>query len=324
MDPFTAALLGGGANLLGGLLGAGKADEQRRAAEAAHMAAMQQIAGLQAPTLEDLTFQLTPEMMPEFEGGYDPAMEEAIAVDPSAMEEVLAQTDPRLKELQMQNLERIAGVAEAGGLTEADRAALEQIRRQTAGQEQARQEAVLQEMARRGQAGSGAELIARLKGAQAAADRAGAMGLDVAQMAQAREDRAMRDAMTGAGQTRRQEFGELSDVAQARDVVNRFKAQLRSGEQQRNVGAQNLAQREAAADRQRLAEKQAELLRQQEAAKIGAKETKYGYDRDKARDLARLHSGAAGRKEERAGQEAQLGAGVGSSIGQMITGLWGK
>jgi hypothetical protein len=159
------------------------------------------------------------------------------AVDGTAMNDIAV--DPRLKDQQLASLSALQELAEGGGMNAADQANLARIQNQVSQADRGRREAVMQGMQRRGMSGSGMDLLAQLQSSQAATDRASAEGLNVAGMAQ---DRALRALMEGgnlAGSIRGQDFGEQSQVAQARDAIAKFNAQNTIQNNQFNAGQGN-------------------------------------------------------------------------------------
>lgn len=132
--------------------------------------------------------------------------------------------DPRLADAQMQALTSLQDVADSGGLTLADEAALNRIQSQTAQADRGRREAIMQNMRATGMGGSGMDLLAQLQSSQAATDAASQQGLDVAGMAQ---QRALDAIMRGgglAGDIRGQQFGEQATIRSAQDEIDAFNA----------------------------------------------------------------------------------------------------
>lgn len=301
-------------NVIGGAMGANAADKERNAAENARRAALSEYGGISLPDIEQQKLNLG---LLQQQGSYTPDLEQSLALGPSAMEQV--STDPRLRQAQLQALEQISGVAQ-GGLTPADMAAIEQTRRTSEAQNQARQQAILQDMQQRGQGGSGAELIARLKGAQDVSDRASQANLETAQMAQQRALQAMGQQASLAGSIRGQEFGESSDVARARDLINQFNTQNQQNVGQRNVGAKNTAQQQNLGERQRVADTNVGLLNQQQMANKALQQQQLQNQLNLAAARAGQFSGSATAADTRAGQQASMWTGLGQSIGQGILG----
>jgi hypothetical protein len=142
----------------------------------------------------------------------------------------------------------------AEGLTAEDRASLNAARRQVSGDEQARQAAILQNMAQRGVDSGGMELAARLSSSQAAADRAGQQSDNLMAMAQRRMLESLSQAGALGGNIRQQDYGEQSNLAQARDAIAQFNTQQAAATQARNIAARNAAQSTNLQDKQRIAD----------------------------------------------------------------------
>lgn len=132
--------------------------------------------------------------------------------------------DPRFKENQMASLGALDEIIEGGGFNATDRANLTRAQNEAAQGDKGRRDAILQNMQMRGVGGSGMELLAQLQSSQAATDRAAQSGLDVNAMAQQRALDAIMQSGNMSGQMRGQEFNEQSNVASARDAINKFNA----------------------------------------------------------------------------------------------------
>lgn len=321
MDPLTiATLVGGGASLLGGLAGASAAqsgaDEQARL----QRQAIARLAGVPIPTVEELSYN--PEdaqyVMGELENLIE--QERATELTPSEMESVAA--DPRLVASQMAALEQLSGLAE-GGLSEADLAGLQQVRRGAASEAQAQQEAILQNMAQRGQAGSGAELIAKLKSGQAAADRAGSQGLEIARMAQQRALQALSNQGSMAGQIRGQDVSEQAQRARAADQISQWNAAQAASREQRRAGATTGA-------RMSQAEMQQQLEQQRAANRTAQRQAQAQAQTQRTNMLLNQAGGQASQLNQMGQAQAQAGANrgaaysrAGQGIGQAIMGMYG-
>src|SRR5690606_10901263 len=102
--------------------------------------------------------------------------------------------------------------------------------------------------------GSGMELAARLQSAQSSADRQSQESDRLMQIAQQRALDAMSQAGNLATGMRSQSFGEQSDIARARDLINQFNVQNQQNVHQRNVANTNQANLRNLQERQRLSE----------------------------------------------------------------------
>lgn len=110
-------------------------------------------------------------------------------------------------------------IISSGGLTLADKAALNAIRAKVARTESAGRHAIEQGMASRGALDSGASLAMQLQGNQQAAESANAAGADMAGRAQSRAYSAVQDRMRNAGQGLDRDYRRQSDAARANDAI---------------------------------------------------------------------------------------------------------
>jgi len=214
--------------------------------------------GLATPDIEQQKLYLE---HPELVGKLTPDMEQSIIMEKSKMEGL--SSDPRLASAQRMALESLVKTS-ASGLTEADLASLREARNQVSGQEKARQDAIMQNMAERGMGGSGAEIASRLISSQGAEQTQAEASDRAVQDAFKRQLEAMSQSGQLASNIRGQEWGEKSDVAKAEDVVNQYNTQNAINQQQRNVNATNQAQAMNLAEKQRIADQGTALSNQQQ------------------------------------------------------------
>lgn len=166
-----------------------------------------------------------------------PVLEKAVAqkLGPSAMDQIGLKMDPRLKESEYSSLMNMDEVAKNGENAQM-RSTMNRVLGDLARQEGAGRNAIKNDMHARGAGGSGAELAMQLQGSQASADRAQTAGLDQA----AQSNRRMLDAMMNryqmASGMRNQEYNELSQAAQAKDMIARYNADARTRAQYYNLG----------------------------------------------------------------------------------------
>lgn len=191
---------------------------------------------LEAPTEQDLRIKL--EYLKDM-GQLTPEMEADILQVATEMGTI--QVDPRLKQAQMEALGRLQRQADQG-LTLEELAAAEELKRQQQQATRAENEAIMQNMAARGQLGGGQELAAKLAGSQAAAEAAAQDTRSLAKLMAARKLEAGVQAGQFAGQVGEQEYGRQAEKARAQDIINQFNVQGRRGVEQRNVGGRNEAQ----------------------------------------------------------------------------------
>lgn len=285
-----------GAQLVGGLLGQ---EEQRKGREQ------------QERLLRDYYARLAAIPLPDYEkmkislaelGTYTPEMEQMISIAPTAMEQVA--TDPRLAQTQLMNLETLQQIAQAGGFDPTMRADVSQFLRRQEQNVAAQQRAAQQQAEMRGMAGSGAALALQQMAAQSEANRAAEIGERLAAQAFQSRQQALRGATEMAGGIRGQEFGEKSAIAQARDRIAQFQANLAAEQQQRNIQARNVAQQQEIARKQQLAEYNKALIRQ-----------RYLDELAKTTGQAGLASGLGQIAAERGRAGAEMWAGIGGAVG---------
>ncbi len=129
---------------------------------------------------------------------------------------------------QRQALSQLADIGKNQGMTEADRAQFASTMAQTNANAAQQRAAQIQQLQMQGNAGSGAELAARLSGTQGAANSNAAAGADVAKSAQARALQAIQAGLAGNANLNTNLFSQAAQKAQAQDTINAF-----------NTGARN-------------------------------------------------------------------------------------
>jgi hypothetical protein len=233
---------------------------------------------------------------------------EAETLGPSQFEDV--QMDPRLQSAQLAALEGITGVAETG-LGAEDRLALEEIKRQAAGQAQAQRATTLQQMEERGMGDSGASLIAQLSSGQQAADTAAMQGMRQAAQAQQARMAALGQQGSMAAQMQGQQLGLAGQKASAADAIAQFNTQQRMGVQSQNLAA-----------RQGIANQGTATRNQQEMYNRGLIQQQFQNEIAKAGGVTGAQSNLAQQMQQQAGaaqqaQQAQTGAliGLGGTLG---------
>jgi len=317
MDPMTMmALASVAATVIGGLVGQNQAAGAAKQAEDAAKRAAAAYSNIKLPELERLALEeylLT--------GQYNPLLEQSLDLGPSALEQV--QVDPRLRQNQMTALQAIADKSQTG-LSQADLAAFELARRNSNQAEQSRQQGILQNLAQRGQGGSGAEIALRAMSSQEAADRQALQDLDMA----GRQEQARLGALEAmsqmSGNLRSQDYGEQSNLAAARDAMAKYNVMNKQDIGQRNVANQNLAQQQNLGNRQRISEQNVGLRNQQQQFNKGLNQQQFQNELSRAGGIAGGQSNLANMYGQQASNTqagyGQIGNAVGtglSAFGQM-------
>jgi hypothetical protein len=187
--------------------------------------------GVNAPDLTKLIPQLRLQVM---QGSMTPAQAAAAIQEASNMGNV--KTDQGSLQGQRDALSKLASIGNNGGMTEADRAALNATMDQTNANTAQQRAAQIQQLQMQGNAGTGAELAARLSGVQGGANANAAAGASTAQAAQARALQAIQSGLQGNAALNTQQFSQEAQKAQAADAVNQFNAQARQAANLSNAG----------------------------------------------------------------------------------------
>lgn len=310
MDPFiTGALIQAGAGLLGGAL----SKEDREKGYNIPQELLNEISGIQAPDKEALKLYLQ-----NFSsaGTYDPRLEAAIALGPSQMAGVAA--DPRLAATQMQNLETLQSIVEAGGYDPSIKADLASALRQQEQAVKSKQAQVEMEAAAKGMTSSGATRALKEMASQSEANRMSELQNRLAATAYQNRLNALSGASGEAGRMRSQDVQEQEARARAADEIARFNAGLASSRETRNVSSMNEAQLKNLANAQDIQNKNIELRHAEEKSRAGAEQTDY----QNLLDKIRIKSGAAGTASQAATAKGDATAGMIAGIGEAAAGAY--
>lgn len=301
---WVAAAIGA-AGLINGMNQSDKANTQ---AENARKQALGQYSGAVVPTIDAQTLAL---QNYQNAGELTPEMQQQIALGNTNMEGI--STDPRLQAAQMQALEQISGLA-SGRPQAGDLAGFELARQNVAGEMQAQQGKILQDMQQRGQAGSGAELLAKLKGNQVGAQTLANQQLEQAKAMQAARMQALQQQSTMATNVRGQEYGEQAALANARDQIAKYNAANAQNVSNSNVGAKNLAQAQNLQNKQNLSNMNTSTANDQQKYNKNLLQTQFQNQIQKAGGTAaQLNNQATAAQQQAAntaGQWAQIGQGA--------------
>ena len=262
--PVVGGLVGIGANIAGAAAASAASSGDIATATSAINQAYQQLAGIGLPPnlAQPIIYQQFQQ-----KGILTPQLEQTINQHPSLA--ATATGSDQANKAQMQALQILQQTGQTG-MTPQSQAALNQIRQQVSADTNAKQQAIQQQFAARGEGGSGAQLIGQLQAAQSGANQESTAGNQVAAMASQNALQAIGQAGTLGGQIQNQQFGEQFQKGQAQDVINQFNAQNQVAQQVRNVGVQNQAQAANLGTAQQLAnantqQSNQELLRQNQA-----------------------------------------------------------
>lgn len=309
--PLLAAALA--APIIGGLMGQDAARGQLKDAKRARAEALAQYAGISVPEIEKQMLEM--ELL-QSAGQYDPDLDQALSLGPSSMENV--STDPRLKSAQMNALAQLGGIAETG-MSPADQASFELARRGAAQENQAMQGQILQQMQARGQGGSGAELIAKLTGAQKSADSMQAAQLEQAKAQQAARMQALNQVGALSSNIQNQDFNQSSRIAEAKDLINQYNTRNSQSVANANTAAKNAAQLANLQNQQNIMNQNVALRNQQQQANKGLYQQQFNNQVGLAAGKAGQYNSIAQASQQGAANTAGMYGTIGQGIGTGIT-----
>ena len=313
MDPLTIAAIG--APIISGIMGNNAASKDREQAARFREQALAQFAGIDIPDEEKQKLLLE---QYSNAGLLTPELEQLITLGSTAQEGI--SLDPSMRQKQ---LESLAGMGEYAtqGVTAADQAGYELARRNSAAEANAQTQGILANMQSRGMGGSGAELIARLQTQQSAADRLQQAQLMEAQKKQAARMQALEQQSSMASGLRNQDYGEQSNLANARDAVMKFNAANSQQVAHNNVAAQNQAKQYNVSNQQRVADNNVGVKNQQQQHNKGLGQQTFNNQLNLANAKAGQFNNSAQASTNQAANTAAGYANIGQGVGTILTGL---
>lgn len=296
------------ASVIGGIIGNSAASGDQQSAQDALQKALANIQGVNTPSIAEQELALENE---KSAGQLNPNMEGTVSQGSTGLSNI--SVDPRLRNAQMQALTSLQQQGQSG-LTATDRQALNQILNQQQQQSNSANQAILQNMAARGQGGSGATLAAQLANNQNASNNGLTRSLGVA--AQAQQNALNATAQSGqlGSQLEGQQYGEAANAANAQDAINRFNAQNSQQVMGTNTGAKNAAQQLNLQNAQNIANTNTGISNQQQEYNKGLYQQQYNNQMGKAQ----AEAGAEGNLGTYYGNQANATRGMWAGIGQGV------
>ena len=307
--PAILPVLSIAAPIIGGIIGADQAGKSRDAANAARAQALAQYANISTPDVDAQKLMLQDYINT---GVMNPQLESIVGLGPSAMQGIAL--NPEMRQKQMDALEQMSGLAQ-GKVSSGDIAGFELAKRDAAGYDQAKQNQILQEMQQRGQGGSGAELLARLKSTQSGADRLQQADLEQAKRMQDARQQALMQQSNMAGNLRTQDYGEQSNLAKAQDMIAQFNAQNSQNVNNRNTNTSNDAQRLNLQNAQNNSNMNTELHNKQQINNKGLLQQQFNNQMQLAGGKAGQYGNQAAANDTQAGQTAGMWSSIGQGVG---------
>lgn len=186
------------------------------------------------------------------------AMDQYGSIDPKAiskiietqmgrteMDDVKGRLDPRLRDTEMAALSKLLEVGESDGLDAQALSKIDAAQSDAAQFERSQRGAIENDMAARGQLGSGNEMLSKLVAQQGGATRANRAGIEASADAETRALNAMMGAGNMAGNMRGQDLDMEMGRAGAQDSISKFNASM-----QHNANVYNADQENSVFDRQ--------------------------------------------------------------------------
>lgn len=209
----------------------------------------------------------------ELQGLLDLAKSKAHTVAGSAYDNL--KEDPNLRKDQVSSLDKIREYSEKGR-TAGDEAALQDLLSKTRQDDRGRSLAIDSQMKRRGLAGSGLDLMAKLQSRQGASNLAAKNALNLAANREAQKLGASQMLGNLSSQVRGQDYQMASGKANAQDLLNRFNASLKQGVENQNTAYENQERTQNLGEQQRIADANAQYSQNRTAYNNQNRLARYG------------------------------------------------
>lgn len=244
-------------------------------------------------------------------GELDPSVEEAIWAQDTELKQI--QSDPKLKEARMRSLGALEEIG-YGGESFEDQAAQEQALIESGSANRGRQQAIVSDMERRGQLGTGLELSARLDEQQAEGDRLAQTTLGLERDRRLRGLNAIMGAGELAGDIQSDEYEMDRDAATAADAIRMFNTRNSQDVMSRNVDRKNRAAEQNLANDQRILDQN-----------VGTSNFEQQYNKElDQRDFEnrmKRAAGVSGQYGQQAAQEIESGKNAAQMWGNIASGV---
>lgn len=303
--------------VVGSLIGNSEASGDQASQQAALQAALNNIAAVNVPSVEEQQVQLA---LQKSAGALSPEMEGTVSQGNTGLKNI--NVDPRLRDAQMSALQSLKEQGQTG-LTATDRLALNQILNQSAQQSNSANQAVLQNMAAKGMAGSGATLAAQLANNQNSANNAQQRALQVSSQAQQNALNATAQSGQLGSQMEGQQYGEAANTANAQDAINRFNAANSQQIMGQNTYARNSAQQANLSNAQNIANSNVGLQNQQQFYNKGLYQQQFNNNMSKAGAMAGANDNMAGYYGNQAAATRGMWTGIGQGVDKAALSAYG-
>lgn len=310
------ALIAAGAAIGSSLIGKASADSERDAATQQYMDAVRYFESIGVPSVEAQKL-----VMQEYQnqGMLTPEMEQAFQQTGNAYDDI--QLTPQYKEASLDALNSLRGIADSGGQTLTDKANIQRLLSEVGQADRGRREAIMSRLGARGQLGSGLELSGQLQNAQDASTQANQNALTIAGQQQDRALEAIRQGGLMGQQMNQQEFGQQSQIAQARNAINQFNTNAQQQVANRNVNRNNSAQEYNLTNKQRISDSNTDLHNKEQQYNKELLQKQFDNQMKKATGMANARQGLASNYSDNADRTAGMWAGIGDAASKAGTAI---
>ena len=308
--------MGGVVSAVGRLVSGDPGKRERRQAGQIRQEVFDYNRDIRLPTLEELGIKNSDIEYYEVTGKFTPELFEAALLDRTLLEDI--ERDPQLVRDQLKIIETKKRRIEEGGLTAQERAEMDQILRETERQNRAQQETIGARLRERGAAGGPVEAIMRLRGQAQAADTASEQAFKTAALgatSRLQEEATLSDMLSRMS---KEDFATKEARARAQAERERLNVGLRNQVNIANVQARNLAQQQALANQQRIAEQNVALRNAITQQNIAARQQALENQMNKARLLSGAAKTQAGALEQEAARKAAEQSAKWGAIGGIV------
>jgi hypothetical protein len=254
-------------------------------------------------------------------GELHPSLEESVKAEGSEFNKVTQ--DPALRNSRLRALSALEEQG-YGGEQVQDAAARNKAIIESGAANRGRQQAIVGDLDRRGQLGSGLELSARLDAAQAEGDRLASQGLDLEAQRRQRMLAAMEGAGNLAGDIQGQDYQMQADRAKANDAINLFNTQNMIGLNQRNVDRTNDANQYNLGVKQDVANRNTGVANYEQEFNKNLLQQDFENRAKKAAGVSGQYGQMANQANQQGQNAANMWGGIASGVGTLAQGFMGQ
>lgn len=230
------------------------------------------------------------------------------------------QLDPRLAKTQMDNLQLLNKIATSGGMTPEDKAALQLALNRVEADQNARNQALLQQQDMRGVGSSDMATAMRSQQAQSSANRAAEAALQT--QAEARQ-RALNAMMASSDLARQMEGADYQRQAALAENLNQREAAnvaAQNAAMARNIAQQNATAQFNLQNKQNIANQNVSTRNQAQQYNKGLVQQQFQNQLSRLSGMSGSGTNQAQNLQNQAQQTANMWSGIGSGAGQGIMG----